>query len=492
MNRFVIIIAFLFAAMNAWTHTVHDAHNYNRSDINNDGTIDITDINIIINIILGKDDAEKYDGRADVDQDNAVDMNDVNIVFNDFLHQPVTYEYTDIEYYRKLEMPLLEITTIDGEMPTCDYVDHPEGAFGHSTTNATKVPGRLVMSLMGDTLYDSGEYCDGISGMTIKINGNTSAQGESKPYKLKLQKKADLLQRGDSIYYDKEWRLIKDDETLNTMLGLKVNEMLRLQWTPQFTWCNVFINGYNQGIYLLIETIKRNSKCRLDVDKTGYIIERDAYWWNEDVYFKSTYFNDNRYGWTFKYPDSDDVTQEQIDYVQQYVNDVERAISDGTYPELIDVESFAAWLLAHDILGTWDCGGSNLYLTKYDNTPQSKLAMGCLWDFDSNCGVGTNSWSRYRTANDFYFTMLFSNSNEAFTRSYRTKWDQVKETLPQELTLYLKEFASSPTAYAIDISRIYRANYYKTYRRTIEQNVNAINEYMEAHLKWLDQHMDSN
>ncbi|MCQ2288633.1 MAG: CotH kinase family protein [Muribaculaceae bacterium] len=492
MKRFAAAIALSLAAVCAWALTTSDIDDYMRGDVNGNGVVDITDVNIMLNIILDKDDAARYDGRADANCDDSVDINDLNTLLNDILTQPQCLEYTDIETYRHMGLMLLEINTVDGEMPTCDMVDHPEGAFGHSITNATKVRGRLVMSMMGDTIYDSGDYEDGVRGMTIKINGNTSVRNTSKPYKIKLQKKADLLMRGDSAYCDKEWRLIRDDMALNTMLGLKVNELMGMPWTPRFLWCNVFINGTNQGTYLLIETIKRNTKCRIDVDKTGFIIERDAYWWNEDVYFKSTYFNDNRYGWTFKYPDSDDVTQEQIDYIQQCINQAEQAISDGTYPAFIDVDSHAAWLLAHDILGTWDSGGSNLYLTKHDNTPQSKLAMGCLWDFDSNMGMGINSWSRYHTAPDFYFAMLFSNSNDAFARSYRAKWDQVKKSLPQELTLYLKEFASSPTAYAIDLSRIYRANYYKTYRRTVEQNVNTINEYMEAHLKWLDQRMAGN
>ena len=39
--------------------------------------------------------------------------------------------------------------------------------------------------------YDSGDYVDGESGMTLKIRGNTSAWQLRKPYKIKLQKKAD-------------------------------------------------------------------------------------------------------------------------------------------------------------------------------------------------------------------------------------------------------------------------------------------------------------
>lgn len=54
-------------------------------DVNGDGDIDINDINIIINIILGIDSAEKYDGRADADGNGEVDVIDANIIINKIL-----------------------------------------------------------------------------------------------------------------------------------------------------------------------------------------------------------------------------------------------------------------------------------------------------------------------------------------------------------------------------------------------------------------------
>ncbi|MCQ2288823.1 MAG: dockerin type I repeat-containing protein [Muribaculaceae bacterium] len=54
-------------------------------DINNDGVVDITDVNIALNIVLGKDDAAKYQGRADTDGNGEVDITDVNFVLNKVL-----------------------------------------------------------------------------------------------------------------------------------------------------------------------------------------------------------------------------------------------------------------------------------------------------------------------------------------------------------------------------------------------------------------------
>lgn len=107
-------------------------------------------------------------------------------------------------------IPLLTITTENGEFPTCEVVYPPEGCVGTGITANDYVCGRLVMTLDGETLYDSGDYIKDESGMRIKIRGNsTGASAGQKPYKIKLSKKFDLLCRGDEGYNEKDWNLLK-------------------------------------------------------------------------------------------------------------------------------------------------------------------------------------------------------------------------------------------------------------------------------------------
>ncbi|WP_407401849.1 dockerin type I domain-containing protein, partial [Sodaliphilus sp.] len=46
------------------------------------GTVDISDANLLINIVLGKESASKYNGRADVDGNGIVDVSDINAGLN--------------------------------------------------------------------------------------------------------------------------------------------------------------------------------------------------------------------------------------------------------------------------------------------------------------------------------------------------------------------------------------------------------------------------
>ena len=61
-------------------------------DVNLDGKVDVTDMNIVINIILGKDNAANYDGRADVNNSDSVDVSDVNAIINILLGKGINEE----------------------------------------------------------------------------------------------------------------------------------------------------------------------------------------------------------------------------------------------------------------------------------------------------------------------------------------------------------------------------------------------------------------
>lgn len=147
-----------------------------------------------------------------------------------------------------LGLPVLRVETVNHEFPSFDRLDPPEGCWGVGITNATKVPGSLTMyAADGTVAYESGEYRKDTSGMTIKVRGNTSAFWLKRPFKIKLQKKADLLLRGDKRYEDKDWLLIRD-LGINTFEGFKVGELLGMEYVPGSRYVNVIFNGEYYGL----------------------------------------------------------------------------------------------------------------------------------------------------------------------------------------------------------------------------------------------------
>ena len=381
-------------------------------------------------------------------------------------------------------LPVMCFETVDGEEPTCDYVSAPSGSMGASIANATKVPGRLVVynkiSGKDSLIYDSGDYEKDVSGMTIKIRGNTSAYDDKKPYKIKLQKKFDLLFGGnDSIYKDKEWLLLRDDY-LTTTVGFMVNEMVGMPWTPRHHFVNVIINGNYRGAYLLSESVKRNPDCRLDVDKhCGYIFEYDPYWWNEDVYVKSS--RHPSYNYTFKYPDSDDITEEQLAYMQTLIPPYETSLKNGTYTDYIDVRSFAGWCLVHDLMATKDAGGTNMYYTKYDTTAESKIVMPLTWDFDMAYRM-PSAWSASHTE---HFNKLFNSTNRAMTGEFAALWREIRGTFLENAKATMLAFNSSSEgmglAMSASLDRLVYGRTISVYSRVI-----SFNNWITTRYEWID------
>ena len=414
------------------------------------------------------------------------------LIFILFCINEVIAQNTDFsqENIDKIGLKVIHIETENNEEPECEFAEAPEGCMGMTSINAKKVKCRIYITLKGDTLYDSGMFEKNQSGATIKINGNTSAYFAipgNYPYKIKLQKKADLLNRNNERFDDNEWRLINDGYTLNTIIGLKISELLQFSWTPAYTPCNVFINGDYRGCYLLIESVKRNKDCRINVDKTsGYIVERDPYWWKENRFFTTNYFASSKgYRWTWKYPDEDDVLLEQEDYITQFINDTEQSILNGTYSNYIDIKSFAKWILAHDILGSKDSGGTNLYVAKYDDTPNSLLEMPVLWDFDSNFRMEPGEFSKcHNNAGDFYFYNLFNNTNNSFTSKYKELWLQIKPTLLSTITQYILSITDSEYGRALESSRMLH------YNRWGYTPYETIGELAQEAINWFNNHLD--
>lgn len=383
-------------------------------------------------------------------------------------------------------LPIVVIETVNGEWPSYKMAHKSDPSYlGNTIGESTKVPGRVYIRYKGKIVYDSHEYVKDSCGMTIKIRGNTSVISVKKPYKIKLQKKADMLFRGDdSIYKDKNWILIKDKK-LRNRVGYKINELAKLQWTPEFRYVNVIINGSYEGLYILMESVKRNNKCRLKVSDTGFIAEYDPYFWNENVYVKSK-INRLPMHYTFKYPDSEEITQEQLDYFEGYIDKVETALFNESFSDYIDVESFARWMLAHDILGNNDGAGANIYFTKYDDSPDSKLMMANLWDMDGIM-MNKDKWDEIHRLGIFYYDYLFGSSNNYdFKRMYKNIWENEKDDIFDKIQSFLDEYGTSEEGIALNKSIALDNIRWDDYNVGVDESIAIAKEWFTSRKEWMD------
>jgi hypothetical protein len=274
----------------------------------------------------------------------------------------------------------------------------------------------------------------------IRGRGNATWGYEKKPYKIKLDKKTDMLGMGS----DKDWVLLAnycDKTLLRTAIAFKLSKLLNFDWTPKARFVELFLNGEYMGNYQLVEGIKQGSN-RVNIPETGYIIERDGYYLQEPKYFVT----DGNYGYSFKNPDTDDLTDAEWNYIRDYLNEFEAVLASGSfdgpvdgYSKYIDTESFARWFLFQNILANMD---TNPYLVKADNTSSTKLLMGPVWDFEWSLGIGWYDGTRPRPADywaqtGWYFATLCT--SDAFTETLQELWNQNKALIRQEILQFIDD-----------------------------------------------------
>jgi spore coat protein CotH len=277
----------------------------------------------------------------------------------------------------------------------------------------------MIIKKDGETLHENG--------LRIRGRGNATWDCPKKPYKFNLDGKTDLLGMGE----DKDWVLLanyRDKSLIRTSIAFKLSELLDFPWTPKARFVELVLNGEYMGNYQLTEIVTRGAH-RVDIPKDGYLIERDDYYLEEPVWFVTP----RGYGYSFKNPDTDDLTEAQLNHIRDYMTALETLLASGNfndpvsgYAKYLDTESFARWFLFQQILANID---ANVYLTKKDNG-DSKLFMGPVWDFEWSLGVGWYYGERPRPANyyvyesnAFYYDRLLR--DPAFTVELKRQWRQI-------------------------------------------------------------------
>lgn len=380
----------------------------------------------------------------------------------------------------QLGLPVVFLETTDNEVPTCEVVCDDQGTC--RGIPGPKVTGRLYVQIGDSVVYDSHTYVKDKSGMTIRVRGNTSAVRDKKPYKVKLQKKADLLGRGDKRFENKDWVLLKRGYSADDLLGYEMNRLIGMPYQPAYEYVNLFLNGEYRGLYTIVENVKRDKDSRIDVDKnSGFIVELDAYYYDA-FYFQTPVAP---FGYTYKYPDEEDVDEATNDRIRDHVLRMEGAVLNGSYGGVIDVDSWVRYVLGHDILATSDVYGCNMYFAKYDDSPEHKIFMPTLWDFDSVM-KNTGKWG---CKHDYYlYEKLFGQTPSLFCDTYRRLWDSLREPVFQCMDTLLDSLLQSDICRAVDASMPYDPEWWSGIG-TFTQQLNNIKTWMAERRQWMDEHV---
>lgn len=249
----------------------------------------------------------------------------------------------------------------------------------------------------------------------IELRGSTSQFYDKKPYDIEIwdeqqqDKDASLL----GMPKESDWALISplNDKTLMRDVLAYHLASQAMAWAPRTRFCEVLLNGQYMGIYVLLETIKRDKK-RVHISKIeaeapdtdslsgGYILKIDKYFNSPGGDWVSPYLPSNtafaRTYYQLHYPKRYELDDRQFQYIKNYITRTEKAIFDWkpnspgrpVYEDWIDVDSWVNYLLVNEIAKNTDGYRLSAYLYKDKNEIDSLLKMGPVWDFNISFGIG--------------------------------------------------------------------------------------------------------
>ena len=251
---------------------------------------------------------------------------------------------------------------------------------------------------------DSGNIYNGIAG--IEIRGSYSATLPQKPYGIETR---DTQGNNNNVSLfgmpqENDWILIanyNDKTFLRNVLAFDLFEKMG-HYAPRTKLCEVVVNDIYNGIYVFTEKIKRDNGrvdiAKLDLDDNfgdsltgGYIFRVD--YWDQNNSWISNYNNPNfpndavRY--VYNYPDYDEITVQQKNYIQNLVGDFEDALWSNDFEDpilgyrpYINTRSFIDYFIVNEFARNVDGFKKSRNFYKDKSSKDSLIYAGPVWDFD--------------------------------------------------------------------------------------------------------------
>ncbi|MCK5729510.1 MAG: CotH kinase family protein [Draconibacterium sp.] len=251
----------------------------------------------------------------------------------------------------------------------------------------------------------------------IEIRGSSSQMFPKKSYGFELKDEFDedmdfpLL----GMPEEEDWILYApytDKTLIRNVLTLTLAEQISDVYAPRCRYVELFVNNEYDGVYVLMEQIKRDSN-RVDIAKLkeddlqgeeltgGYIIKVDKFTGSGGDGWNSEYSSDNsKTFYQYDYPKSSEIQPEQKQYIQNYMHNFETAVynnehsEENGYQNYMNSESFFDYIFMNELSRNVDGYRLSTYLYKDKN---DKLNAGPLWDFNLSFGNANylNGWETF-------------------------------------------------------------------------------------------------
>lgn len=283
----------------------------------------------------------------------------------------------------------------------------------------------LIISTLGNTIRDD----DKVSADIKVIDNNNQQLNVSNSTSYVLQEKIGIEFRGSSSQIfpkkgysieardasgeDKDISIFGWPKEADYVLFASYNEKSFLHnvftmdmarglglYAPRTKYVELILNNEYQGLYVVLEKIKRN-KSRVDIAKLdpdeisgddltgGYILKIDKFSGSIGKVFESKNLTNKGKKIYYQIDTPKDPVQQQVAYIQQFIDNFENSFKSSIYtsPTLgyrpfINLESFVKYFLVSEISRNMDAYRISSFMHKDKDSNGGKLVMGPVWDYD--------------------------------------------------------------------------------------------------------------
>lgn len=286
--------------------------------------------------------------------------------------------------------------------------------------------------------------------LQIKARGNfTRVAYSKKPYKIKLDKKQDLLglTPGTSKHYCLLTHADDIHGYLNNFLMYRLGELVNMPWTPSQEPVELVVNGDYRGIYFLTETI-RVEKDRINIAELkdnetdprlitgGYLIEIDNIPDDAVINIKElSCIPERNTGTLLITPhEPESYSEEQLKFVSSQFIEMNRLIGENNDSiwNLLDLSDAVKYYLVNEIIGKIEAYDGSTYMC-LDRGENEKWHFTALWD-GGTVFLGSDTDFFYNDGRMINKWIPSLRANTLFNQRLGEEWNSFRLVNIQELT----------------------------------------------------------
>ena len=406
-------------------------------------------------------------------------------------------------------IPVIYIHIDESQGSIEDMLNSPDHSVLCYGMLSVKVPEGFRYSDFPDAVLESFE------GLKMSIRGrghSTWKDTEKKPFKIKLDKKADLFGLGKN----KHWVLLANafDETLmRDRITAWLGDEMGFSFTPRGVPVDVVMTGEQFGTqylgsYYFSENVRVDDN-RLEIAEleetdtdpkiiTGGYLLQNALQLREGSLDR--FYTSRGIDWATDTPSFDteegeapaaDSTEKHVqqEYIQNYIRHFEDVLfEEGTaYRELMDVESAAKYWLVNMISLNNDAfttGSTYIYKDRDPEGGVAKLYWGPLWDFDFAWDI-RNITTGFSVGHEWMKPMFYDTGEGGFVQELHKQWPVMKaalEKLIEEGGIIDQYYAETRVSAEKDREAWYPGEYY-----SYADEVDELKCWIRSRLDWVEE-----